>query len=89
MDLNLKGLKIPAKSHLIEHLMALCNDNTLRMYDAFSCKKPLQIVSLDPSKREIGMSTLNPKYFIGDSAVTFDFGSPLDTKEVEQDGPQY
>ncbi|KRY29475.1 Nuclear pore complex protein Nup88 [Trichinella spiralis] len=71
------------------YLMALCNDNTLRMYDAFSCKKPLQIVSLDPSKREIGMSTLNPKYFIGDSAVTFDFGSPLDTKEVEQDGPQY
>ncbi|KRY46820.1 Nuclear pore complex protein Nup88 [Trichinella britovi] len=71
------------------YLMALCNDNTLRMYDAFSCKKPLQIVSLDPSKREIGMSTLNPKYFIGDSAVTFDFGSPLDTKEVEQDGPQF
>ncbi|KRZ82593.1 hypothetical protein T08_15631, partial [Trichinella sp. T8] len=25
------------------YLMALCNDNTLRMYDAFSCKKPLQI----------------------------------------------
>ncbi|KRZ70588.1 Nuclear pore complex protein Nup88 [Trichinella papuae] len=71
------------------YLMALCNDNTLRMYDAFSCKKPLQIVSLDPSKREIGMSTLNPKYFIGDSAVTFDFGSPLDVKEVEQNGPQY
>ncbi|KRZ55701.1 Nuclear pore complex protein Nup88 [Trichinella nativa] len=51
------------------YLMALCNDNTLRMYDAFSCKKPSQ-----KAKREI---------------VTFDFGSPLDTKEVVQDGPQY
>ncbi|KRX76796.1 hypothetical protein T06_2487 [Trichinella sp. T6] len=64
--------------------MALCNDNTLRMYDAFSCKKPLQ-----KAKREIGMSTLNPKYFIRDSVVTFDFGSPLDTKDVVPDGPQY
>lgn len=61
------------------HIAFLTSDNIIRIHNIYEPEKMMQIISLGQIDNSRGLSAMHPSLYsvFGDSAVSFDFGTPV------------